>query len=141
MIACCFFVAKGFGQEPVKEDNPNAPEITFEETVHDFGTIPFKGVAECEFIFTNTGKEPLIIQQCQSTCGCTTPTCPNGPNDKPIKPGEKGTIKVKYNNTNIAQPFSKQFTVISNAKNSPVRLTIKGDVAKEKEKETETEKK
>ena len=129
-IACCFFVAKGFGQEPVKTDNPNAPEITFEEIVHDFGTLPFKGVAECEFTFTNTGKEPLIIQSCPSTCGCTVPTCPS---DKPIKPGEKGTIKVKYNTTNIPGAFTKQFTVMSNAKNSPVRVTIKGEISPDTE--------
>ena len=130
MIACCFFAAKGFGQEPVKEENPNAPEITFEETVHDFGTLPLKSVVECEFIFTNTGKEPLIIQQCQATCGCTVPTCPT---DKPIKPGEKGSIKVKYTTTSSPNTFNKQFTVTSNAKNSPVRITIKGEIAKEAE--------
>ena len=135
-IACCFFVAKGFGQEPAKE-NPNAPEITFEETIHDFGKLPFKGVAECEFTFTNTGKEPLIIQNCPSTCGCTVPTCPK---DKPIKPGEKGVIKVKYNNTHIAGTFNKEFSVMSNAKNSPVRITIKGEISPNPETvKTETE--
>ena len=128
-IACCFFIAKSIGQQtPAKENNPNAPEITFEETVHDFGTIPLKGEAECEFIFTNTGKEPLIIQNCQSTCGCTVPTCPK---DKPVKPGEKGTIKVKYTTTNVPVPFNKQFMVYSNAKNSPVTVTIKGEIAQE----------
>ena len=124
MVACCFLVTKGFSQEPEKE-NLNAPEITFEKTVHDFGKVPFNGVAECEFTFTNTGKEPLIIQECRSTCGCTTPTCPK---DKPVKPGEKGTIKAKYNNTHIVGPFNKEFTVISNAKNSSVRITIKGEI-------------
>lgn len=130
MIACCFFAAKGFGQEPAKENNPNAPEITFTETTHDFGKIPFKGLAECEFIFTNTGKEPLIIQRCDAGCNCTVPACPN---DKPIKPGEKGTIKVKYTSTSSIGAFTKQFTVTSNAKNSRVILTIKGEVLKEAE--------
>ncbi len=127
-IACCFMMTKqSFGQEnQVKEDNPNAPEITFEETIHDFGTIQYKGLAECEFTFTNTGKEPLIIQSCPSTCGCTVPSCPS---NKPIKPGEKATIKVKFNNTHIPGSFNKQFTVNSNAKNSPVRITIKGEIA------------
>jgi len=125
-IVSCFFVAKSIGQTPEKETNPNAPEITFEETVHNFGTIPFKGEAECEFTFTNTGKEPLIIQNCQSTCGCTVPTCPK---EKPFKPGEKGTIKVKYTTTHVPGSFSKSFTVHSNAKNSPVSVTIKGEIA------------
>ena len=130
VIAFCFFVVKSFGQEPAKEDNPNAPEITFEEIVHDFGTIPLKGLAECEFSFTNTGKEPLIIQNCQSSCGCTVPTCPK---DKPIKPGEKGTIKVKYTTTHAPGTFTKYFTVISNAKNSSMRVTIKGEIAQSEE--------
>jgi len=126
MIACCFFATKVMSQEAVKQDNPNAPEITFEETVFDFGTLPYNAVAECEFTFINTGKEPLIIQNCPSTCGCTVPECPK---DKPFKSGEKGTIKVKYNNTTTAGSFNKQFTVMSNAKNSPVRVTIKGVIA------------
>ena len=127
-IACCFFVAKSIGQTPAKDANPNAPEITFEQTTHDFGTIPLKGLAECEFTFTNTGKEPLIIQRCQSTCGCTVPACPS---DKPIKPGEKGTIKVKYTTTNVPGPFNRSFTVISNAKNPSVSVNIKGEIAAE----------
>jgi hypothetical protein len=130
MIACCLFAAKGYGQEPAKDENPNAPEITFTETVHDFGTIPLNGEAEYEFTFTNTGKEPLIIQRCNAGCSCTVPACPT---DKPVKPGEKGTIKVKYTTTQVPGAFNKQFTVTSNAKNSIVRLTIKGVIAKETE--------
>ena len=125
MIACCLFVPKSFGQEPAKKDNPNAPEITFEETVHDFGKVAFKGVAEFEFTFTNTGKEPLIIQDCTSGCGCTVPTCPK---DKPVKPGEKGVIKAQYTYTNIAGTFKKSFTVKTNPKNSSVTLTIMGEI-------------
>jgi len=125
MIACFLFVANSFAQEPAKKNNPNAPEITFEETVLDLGKIPFKGVAEFEFLFANTGKEPLLIQNCPSGCGCTVPTCPK---DKPFKPGEKGSIKAKYSNTHIAGKFEKSFTVTTNAKNSSVTLTIKGEI-------------
>ena len=125
MIACFLCVSNNFSQEPAKKENPNAPEITFEETVHDFGKIQFKGLAEFEFIFTNTGKEPLIIQDCPSGCGCTVPTCPK---NKPIKPGEKGKIMAKYMYTHTAGTFEKSFTVITNAKNSSVRITIKGEV-------------
>jgi len=134
MIAGCLFAASSFGQEPAKKDNPNAPEITFEETVHDFGKIAFKGVAEFEFTFTNTGKEPLIIQNCPTSCGCTVPTCPK---DKPLKPGEKGTIKVKYTYTHLVGTFEKNLTVITNAKNSSVSITIKGEILQN----TETAKK
>jgi len=134
MFVCCFFTAKGFGQDA--KENPNAPEISFEEMVHDFGTIPFKGLAEYEFTFTNTGKEPLIIISCSATCSCTVPACPR---DKPVPPGEKGTIKVKYTTTHVASPFNKTFTVTTNATPPVVRLTIKGVVTKpEPEPDSET---
>ena len=37
------------------------PEIEFEKVVHDYGDVPFNGNGECEFRFTNTGNEPLLI--------------------------------------------------------------------------------
>ncbi len=48
-------------QDEKKVDNPNAPEITFENDVHDYGTIKAGADGSCEFTFKNTGKEPLII--------------------------------------------------------------------------------
>jgi hypothetical protein len=131
VIACCLFAVKGYSQEPV--ENP-VPEITFEETVHDFGTILLNGNAEFEFKFINTSKEPLKIQSCSASCGCTTPTCPT---DKSILPGEKGTVKVRYGTTHVVAPFNKQVTVTSNAKNSVVRLTIKGEIVQKTEETTE----
>ena len=37
MIACIFFAVTCFGQAQEKVENPNAPEVTFEKMVHDFG--------------------------------------------------------------------------------------------------------
>jgi len=47
---------------------------------------------------------------------------------EPIKKRGKGTITVKYNTRKRTGNFSKTITVYSNAKNSPVKLTIKGKV-------------
>jgi len=122
MIVCCLIATtQGFSQEV-----PIAAEMTFEKLVHDFDTIPLNGVAEYEFKFTNTGNEPLIIQACQSTCGCTVPICPR---ERPVLPGETGTIKVQYTTTYVAGPINRYFSVISNAKNSPVRLHIVGQIS------------
>lgn len=110
--------------EPVKvEDNPNAPEITFDKTVHDYGTIGYGGDGTCYFKFTNTGKEPLILQQPQSSCGCTVPTWPK----EPVLPGDSDEIKVTYNTKKVG-PINKTVTVRSNAKNSTVVLRITGKV-------------
>ena len=110
--------------EPVKvEDNPNAPEISFEKTVHDYGTLEYGGDGTSYFKFTNTGKEPLILQQPQSSCGCTVPTWPR----EPILPGESNEIKVTYNTKRVGT-INKTVTIRSNAKNPTVVLRIKGKV-------------
>ena len=103
--------------------NPNAPEITFEETIHDFGTLQKGDECAFEFKFKNTGKEPLILANCQASCGCTTPACPK----EPIGPGMSSSVKVKYDSNRVGI-FTKTITVTSNAKNSPVTLTIKGKI-------------
>lgn len=105
------------------QPNPNAPEISFEKTVHDYGTIVQGADGTCEFKFTNTGKEPLILSKPQSSCGCTVPTWPQ----EPILPGKSDVIKVTYNTHNIGG-INKTVTVTSNAKTSRVVLSIKGTV-------------
>lgn len=103
--------------------NPNAPEITFDELSHDFGTLQKGDECSYDYKFKNTGKEPLILANCQASCGCTAPTCPK----EPILPGASGTIKVKYDSNRVGV-FTKTVTITSNAKNSPVTLTIKGKI-------------
>lgn len=111
-------------QQPVKvEENTNAPEITFDKLVHDYGTLAFGGDGVSTFKFTNTGKEPLILQQPQSSCGCTVPTWPK----EPVLPGQSNEIQVTYN-TKKAGPINKTVTIRSNAKNNTVVLRITGKV-------------
>lgn len=113
-------VAKAQDNTPVQ----NGAEIEFEKVVHDYGDVPYNGNGECEFRFTNTGNEPLLIQKPKSSCGCTIPSWPN----EPILPGESDVIKVTYR-TNRAGNINKTVTVTSNAvKNSTVVLRIKGRV-------------
>lgn len=114
---------------PVKKD---ASEITFKEVTHDYGLLPYKGDGTCEFTFKNTGKEPLVLTNVKSSCGCTIPTWPRDP----IAKKGKGSIKVKYD-TKRQGKFNKTITVYSNASNSPVRLTIRGEVTKPSKEEME----
>ena len=100
------------------------PEIKFDKVEHDYGNVPYNGDGTCEFRFTNTGNEPLLIQKPKSSCGCTIPSWPN----EPILPGESDVIKVTYK-TNRVGNINKTVTVTSNAiKNSTVVLRIKGRV-------------
>lgn len=109
---------------PTTQDDPNAPEIVFDKTVHDYGTVQKGGDGNCEFTFTNTGKEPLILSNVTTSCGCTVPSWPK----EPILPGKTGVIKVNYTKTNVVGTISKTITVQSNAKTPTVQLSIKGTV-------------
>ncbi|MBP5572571.1 MAG: DUF1573 domain-containing protein [Bacteroidales bacterium] len=114
----------GMAQAQDAKSVNNGPEIEFEKVVHDYGEIPFNGNGECEFRFTNTGNEPLIVQKPKSSCGCTVPSWPK----EPILPGESDVIKVTYR-TNRVGVINKSVTVTSNAvKNGTVVLRIKGKV-------------
>lgn len=104
-------------------DNPNAPEIKFAKLVHDYGTIQKEANGECEFDFENTGKEPLVLSDVRSSCGCTVPSWTR----EPILPGKQGTIKVKYDTKRVGG-INKTITVTSNAKTSSVVLRIQGNV-------------
>lgn len=101
----------------------SSPVMTFQKTIHDFGTLKKGQEAFYDFVFTNTGKEPLILSKPRSSCGCTVPEWPQ----EPIMPGQSNKIRITYN-TNIVGPFNKQVTIISNASNSPIVLQVKGNV-------------
>jgi len=108
-----------------QQDSPNGPVITFDSLVHDYGTIIKRTEpANCEFKFTNTGKEPLTLTDVKSSCGCTIPSWTKDP----ILPGKSGVIKVSYTKTTNVGTISKQITVFSNANNGNIVLSIKGNV-------------
>jgi hypothetical protein len=110
--------------------NKKAAEISFAEAEHDFGTIEQSSVAEYSFVYKNTGKEPLVVSNVQTSCGCTVPDWTRDP----VKKNGSGIVKVHYN-THAVGGFSKTITVHSNGSNTPVTLTIKGTVvAKPEEK-------
>ena len=108
-----------------------AQEIKFDKLTHNFGTFSEKDpVVSCVFTFTNDGDAPLIINQAVASCGCTVPEYTK----TPIKPGEKGEIKVTYNGTGkFPGHFKKSITVRTNGKVEMTRLYIEGDMTEAKE--------
>ena len=125
----CLFAAMSFGvahaqNNETTETPVNGAKISFTEMEHQYGTIQKGSDGNCEFTFTNNGNEPLILQNVKASCGCTTPSY----TQKPVMPGQTGTIKVHYNTNNVGA-FSKTVTVTSNAVDNPrVVLRIKGNV-------------
>ena len=112
-------------QTPDKESKSeiSEPKPEFETLTHNFGKIIKNDPASFDFVFKNTGNEPLLITNVRSSCGCTTPYWPN----EAIKPDEDSKITVKYNTTRIGS-FSKSVTVTFQGIAEPVILRISGEV-------------
>ena len=105
-------------------------EIRFDKLTHNFGTFSEKEpVVTCTFTYTNIGEQPLIINQAVASCGCTVPEYTK----EPVKPGEKGQIKVTYNGTGkFPGHFKKSITIRSNGAVEMTRLYIEGDMTEAK---------
>lgn len=99
--------------------------IKYDKSSHDFGKFDEEKKQTVVFAFTNTGDEPLVIQQVMTTCGCTVADYTK----TPIPAGKKGQIKVTYNGKGKPKGFSRKvITVRSNATNAMTRIYISGDM-------------
>jgi hypothetical protein len=99
--------------------------ISFKEEAFDFGTIKAAdGSVSHVFDFTNTGSTPLIIQNVETSCGCTTPEWTK----QPVLPGAKGFIKVSFNPEGRSGQIDKTITIKSNASKPAVYLKITGSI-------------
>ncbi len=101
-------------------------EIKFDKLIHNFGTFSEKNpVVTTTFTYTNVGEQPLVINQAVASCGCTVPEYTK----TPIKPGEKGEIKVTYNGAGkFPGHFKKSITIRTNGVVEMTRLYIEGEM-------------
>jgi hypothetical protein len=104
--------------------------ITFKQKTYNFGKIPVEKSVSTVFEFSNTGKKTLLIKEVSTSCGCTVPKW----SKEKIAPNETGEVSIVYD-AKYPGRFNKTIIVVYNGKDSPIKLTIKGEVpypAKEK---------
>jgi hypothetical protein len=100
-------------------------KMQFAFTEHDFGTFKEEaGRQTFDFIVTNTGTDPLMIQNVVASCGCTTPEWTK----QPIPAGGKGKVTAIYDPKDRPGQFNKTLSVYANTKPEVVVLVIKGEV-------------
>lgn len=109
--------------------NLPATAISFTEYEWDFGTINEGDRVEHVFQFTNTGSEPLVLEKCKGSCGCTVPQCPK----EPIQPGQTGEIKVAFNSKGKKNNQTKKVTITANTEPVQTVLTIRAQVTPEEQ--------
>ena len=103
--------------------------MEFKAAKYSFGKIKQGVPVTTKFTFTNKGTRPLIVENAEAGCGCTTPEYPKAP----IMAGKTGVISVTYNAAN-AGPFTKEVNVKFAGIQLPVTLQIDGDVETAKQK-------
>jgi hypothetical protein len=108
--------------EKQQEEAPLTEIGTF-ETEFDFGTFPMAEKQEHVFRLKNEGDKLLVIHDVVTSCGCTKVEY----RKEPVRPNEEFELKVIYEAEESGR-FNKTLTVYCNAKNTPIRLRIKGIV-------------
>ena len=115
-----FFLALIVNFSLIAFSQNKGPVLTFSETSHDFGDITQGDKVEHIFKFENTGTDPLIISDVVTTCGCTATKW----NKEPILPGKAAEIVATFNSEGKEGRKNNVITIISNASNSPNRITM-----------------
>jgi hypothetical protein len=94
--------------------------------MHNFGILQSVEIAVFTFVFTNVGNKNLWINNADGGCGCIKTSSTK----KPIKPGMKGEIEVKFNTSGMFGSQIKTITVDANV-SKPKHLTIFAEVKNE----------
>src|SRR5450432_992725 len=104
--------------------SPKPDILQLKESGYVFGKIPQGRPVIHVFEIINTGKEPLLLENVQASCGCTTPEWSR----EPIAAGATAVIKVGYNAYGEGH-FNKTVTIFYNNGQTKA-LTISGEVYK-----------
>jgi hypothetical protein len=108
-----------------KADSLKMPKISFDRSVHNFGTIQQGDVVTTNFVLTNTGKTELKIHKTKASCGCTVSV----PEKNQLAPGEKTNLKVTFDSAGKAGHDTKSVTIFSNDPTYPeATILIKSEI-------------
>jgi len=116
--------------QTVPQVTANPPQISFTETVYDFGKVEQGDQVNHLFRFTNQGGRDLRIESVKTSCGCTAAVI----SSEVTEPGKEGTISATFDTTKFFGEKVKEITVHSNDPTQPVvTLTLQGEIAVEVE--------
>ena len=122
--------ANGNGIKPILSlaichEKPAAgPVFIFDNSFHDFESVTQGEVVDHFFEFQNGGNNVLIIENIITSCGCTASEWTK----EPIRPGQRGCIKVTFDSTGKIGHQRKIITILSNAESEKTELIVEAFV-------------
>ena len=101
-----------------------ASTLTLEPTKLNLGTIATGKFARGTVLITNTGTEPITINQCKTSCGCTSTKCPKG---ETLAPGQSEEVEIQITAGTRARQINKTVTFLVDGQR-PVTLPVSVEV-------------
>ncbi len=124
-----FFTLAAFAVTTIAvAQNKIADVASFKSETIDLGKVKVGNPATAVFQVTNVGKQPLIIETANPTCGCTI----GDYTKSPIATGKNGEVKATYNAASVGV-FTKTMTVKFAGVDEVKSITIKGEVLSEED--------
>lgn len=104
------------------------PKTTMEvpNTKFDFGKMKEGEKVRHNWTVKNTGNNPLMISNVQTSCGCTAPSFPK----EPILPGAEAIITLEFNSAGKEGLVNKNALIVANTDDSPFSIGFTAEVEK-----------
>ena len=100
------------------------PQLQFDNTTQELGTIIWHAPRTATFKVTNKGTRDLLITNVRTDCGCTNAEWTT----TPIGPGASGFVKATYDAEMLGH-FNKGLAVYTNLNEQPYYLKLMGVVS------------
>ena len=97
-------------------------KVTIDKTSISLGRFNWQKEQKVTFTLKNTGNKPLVVQDINTSCGCTSVSF----SKEPVQPGGELKLGVTYT-AEHPEHFNKTITVYCNMESSPLVLKIMGD--------------
>lgn len=112
------------GEKVEREDKSKVlkTKVDIATTSVSLGNFDWQKEQRVTFVLKNAGNKPLVIQDVNTSCGCTSVHY----SKEPIRPYGEIALEVFYK-ADHPEHFSKTVTVYCNSDSSPIKLTISGD--------------
>ena len=113
---------------PLTLSAQDTADIQFRNKEIKLGEVPSTGKSYLlNYIFTNTGKKPLVIFRVKASCGCVkVKSWPKAP----VMPQKQDTIKVLFSPHSQKGHFSKSLLVDTNTSKGSYIIRFNGTVNK-----------
>ena len=97
-------------------------KVTIDKTSISLGRFNWQKEQKVTFTLKNTGNKPLVVQDINTSCGCTSVSY----SKEPVQPGGELKLEVTYT-AEHPEHFNKTIMVYCNMESSPLVLKIMGD--------------